>query len=425
MNIPKDFAHRADAHLQAWTDVEQFSGSALVAWNDEVLFNRGYGLANREHAIPNAPDTKFRLGSITKQFAAVAILILQEQGKLNVADLLSCYLDDSPDAWEKITLHHLLNHSSGIPNYTGFIEWDTEGRSPLGVWGVVDLFRDKLLAFAPGSQHSYSNSGYHLLGCVVEKASGKSFADFLQEAVFDPLAMADSGYDSSSALIARRASGYSLVDGDWRNAAYLDMSNPYAAGGLYSTTEDLLKWSRGLDAASILSVESLRTMSTLSPLLTTYGYGVTMKQLHGRRWVTHGGGIHGFRTHLMRCPDERGCVVVLTNLEQANPTQAALDLVALMVGEDAKKPAPLDEAALREYAGEYEMAPGIRVSIEASPPGITARATGGHEIVLLLEGDDRFFSSTSDCRIRFGREDGAVTHLVLKQGGLEEQADKA
>jgi CubicO group peptidase (beta-lactamase class C family) len=165
------------------------------------------------------------LGSVTKQFTAAAILVLQEQGKLKVADLLSDYVDDSPEAWENVTLHHLRNHSSGIPNYTDFID-STEARTPLGTSGTVALFKDKPLDFAPGARFSYSNSGYHMLGCVIEKASGKPYDEFLKKVVFDPLRMADSGYDSTSALIARRASGYSLAAGDWKNAAYLDMGIP-------------------------------------------------------------------------------------------------------------------------------------------------------------------------------------------------------
>lgn len=348
MNIPDDFVDKADAYLTAWTEVDRFSGSVLVAWDDAVVFERSYGFANREHSIPNSSSTKFRIGSITKQFTAAAILVLQEQGKLAVTDLVSTHLDDCPKAWTDITLHHLLNHSSGIPNYTSSIEWATEGRSPLGVWGVVNLFRDKPLEFAPGSRHSYSNSGYHLLGCVIEKVSGRSFETFLNDTILGPLGMEATGLDHATEVLPGRASGYGVSKGEWVNADYLDTSIPYAAGGMYSTTGDLWTWSHALDSGRLLSEESTATMESISPLLTTYGYGVQMRTLQGRHFVTHGGGIHGFRAHLLRSPEHRACVVVLTNLEQANPKMAAEDLVALLTGKTVVVP-PSSTVRSRSY----------------------------------------------------------------------------
>ena len=424
MELTEGFEEKADAYLAAWTAVNRFSGSVLVAWKDEVIFNRSYGYANREHLVGNSPATKFRLGSITKQFTSAAILMLQEQGKLAVTDRLADYLDDCPGAWEQVTVHHLLNHSSGIPNYTASIQWTAEGRFPLGVQGVIDLFRDRPLEFAPGSRHSYSNSGYHLLGCVIEKASGRTYSEYLQHAIFDPLGMPGSGYDDSSVPLPDRAAGYLVREGQWRNADYIDMSIPYAAGGLYSTTGDLLTWSRSLDSGRLLSGAATLTMESISPLLTTYGYGVQTRVLQGKQFVTHGGGIHGFRTYLLRCPELQTCVAVLANLEQTDSATTAEDLVALMAGEATRTPVTIDETLLEEYAGVYEAAPGIRVTVKAAPPGLEASATGGVERFLLARERDRFVCSADPSQLRFGREGGTVRYLVLEQGGVEQQADR-
>src|SRR5215472_17898437 len=200
---------RMDQVVQSYVSNKQFMGSVLVARGDQILLSKGYGSANLEWNIPNTASTKFRIGSITKQFTAASILLLEERGKLKVEDPVKKYLPDAPAAWDKITIFHLLTHTSGIPSFTSFPDYrDTEAMATTPE-KLVARFRDKPLDFEPGTKWSYSNSGYVLLGYLLEKISGQTYSDFVQQNIFTPLGMKDSGYDSNFAVIERRASGYS------------------------------------------------------------------------------------------------------------------------------------------------------------------------------------------------------------------------
>ena len=231
---------RYDKFVQYYVTTQNFMGTVIVARDNEILFNKGFGSANLEWDIPNSPTTKFRLGSVTKQFTAASILLLEERGKLKIDDPINKYLPDAPDAWDKITIFNLLTHTSGIPNFTNFPEYQKEQLTAHTPKQIVDIFRDKPLDFKSGERMSYSNSGYILLGYLLEKVSGETYQDFLQKNIFDPLGMKDSGYDSNSAIIPNRASGYSPGPDGLINAGYVDMSIPLSAGALYSTTEDLV-----------------------------------------------------------------------------------------------------------------------------------------------------------------------------------------
>ena len=231
-----------DQIVTSYVTSGKFMGSVLVARGDQILLNKGYGSANLEWNIPNDPSTKFRLGSLTKQFTAASILLLEERGKLSVSDPVKKYLPDAPAAWDKITLYNLLTHTSGIPSFTGFPDYAESEPFATTPANLVARFRDKPLEFEPGTKWNYSNSGYALLGYLIEKVSGESYADFVQKNIFTPLGMKDSGYDSASAIIPHRASGYVAGPQGRENAGFIHMSVPFAAGALYSTTEDLLKW---------------------------------------------------------------------------------------------------------------------------------------------------------------------------------------
>jgi CubicO group peptidase (beta-lactamase class C family) len=228
-----------DTYVNGLVDDGTFSGSVLVAQNGEVVLTEGYGLADREQNRPNTPQTKFRLASITKQFTAMAVLILQEQGKLHVQDPICQYLSLCPAAWEAITIHHLLTHTSGIPSFTSFPDYVTSRATPSSPGQTFGRFKDMPLDFQPGEKWSYSNSGYIVLGLIIEQASGKSYEEFLHHNIFVPLQMNNSGYDHNDGSLAI---GYSGGIGQWRTAPYIDMSIPYAAGGLYATVEDMYRW---------------------------------------------------------------------------------------------------------------------------------------------------------------------------------------
>ena len=253
---------RMDQVVQSYVSAKQFMGSVLVARGDDVLFSKSYGSANLEWNIPNTPATKFRIGSMTKQFTAASILLLEERGKLKVDDPVKKYMPDAPAAWDKITLFNVLTHSAGLPNFTSFPEYAKLQAFPITPEKIVATFKDKPLDFEPGAKFSYSNSGYVLLGYLIEKISGESYEKFLQDNIFTPLGMKDSGYDSNSAIIERRASGYSPSPAGPVNAEYVHMSVPHGAGALYSTTQDLLKWQLALYGGKVLKPESLAKMTT-------------------------------------------------------------------------------------------------------------------------------------------------------------------
>ena len=248
---------RMEQLIRARVDDDSFMGTVLVARGNDVILSKGYGAANLEWNIANAPSTKFRIGSITKQFTAAAILLLAERGKLALEDPVKKHYPNAPAAWDAITIRHVLTHTSGIPNHTSFPEFQQTGHLlPATPEQTIASFRDKPLDFAPGERMSYSNSGYVLLGHLVERLSGQSYAEYLRANIFEPLGMHDSGYDFSAVIIPNRASGYTRAADGIRNAPYVDMTVPHGAGGLYSTTEDLLRWTQGLFGGRLLAAHS-------------------------------------------------------------------------------------------------------------------------------------------------------------------------
>lgn len=319
-----------DAVVRAHANQGRFMGSVLVARGEQVLLSKGYGLADVAQKIPNEPTTKFRIGSVTKQFTAVAILLLEERGKLSVDDLVKKHLPDAPAAWDKVTIFHLLTHTSGIPSFTDFSDYATFKTVATTSEKLVEHFRDRPLDFEPGTRKSYSNSGYVLLGYLIEKISGRTYAEFLEENVFKPLGMTDSGYDTGKG-VAHEALGYQPGSDGPRPADFVDMSVPYSAGSLYSTALDLWKWNRGLFGGKLLSEDSVRRMTT--PFKDYYGFGVGVGWLHGHQVVGHAGGIEGFSVFLMCFPDEQVTVAVLGNLSGPDPQMIARELGAMMHGE--------------------------------------------------------------------------------------------
>lgn len=296
-----------------------FNGSVLVAEHGKVIYRKGLGLANMEWDIPNTPETRFRLGSITKQFTATLILQLAAQGKIKLDGKLSDYLPDyRKDIGDKVTVHQLLNHTSGIPSYTGLPGFFQDvSRNPYKVDEFVKKYASNDLEFEPGSKFSYNNSGYFLLGAIIERVTGKPYEQVLKENIFEPLGMKNSGYDHFDALIQKRAIGYQKTPDGYVNAPYLDMSIPYAAGSLYSTVEDLYLWDQALYADSVLSTTSKELM--FKPNLSNYAYGWTITKTSfdaNVPVITHNGGINGFSTTIIRFPAEKNLIVMLDNTAQ-------------------------------------------------------------------------------------------------------------
>jgi CubicO group peptidase (beta-lactamase class C family) len=387
----QELTARVDEYVNNLVRQNRFSGAVLLARDGKVVLSKGYGMANLEDAAPNTPQTKFRLGSITKQFTAVAILMLQERGKLNVQDSVCKYVENCPQAWQPVTIHHLLTHTSGIPNMTSFPEFPRLKVFPTTPVQTIATFRDKALEFTPGEKFNYSNSGYLLLGYILERAAGKSYADFLRENIFQPLGMKNTDYDLNSAIVKNRAAGYSRGPGGIINAPYIDMTIPGAAGGLYSTVEDMYLWDRALYTEKLISKKSLEMMMT--PFKDGYGYGVGIAEQYGLKAVVHGGGIEGFSTYLSRFTDENGTVIVLGNIDASNTGMIAKRLGGMLFADKVKMPSVISVSpqVLQQYVGRYQMAdstPTEDISVEGDH--LKLKISGNDEFVLVAVAKDEF-----------------------------------
>ena len=417
-----------DEVVRASFEADEFTGAVLVARDGEVLLDRGYGFANREWSVPNDGDTKFRLGSVTKQFTAVAIMLLNERGLVDLDAPVKTYLPDAPAAWDGVTVRHLLTHTAGVPNFTDFDDYGASKTLPATMDSLIGRFRDRPLDFQPGEGWSYSNSGYILLTAIVEKASGRSYADFVAETLFQPLGMADSGYDSHAAVLPRRASGYAPTARGIVNADYIDMSIPQGAGALYSTTRDLLKWEQGLFGGRLLTPASLALLTT--PVRNQYAFGLAVTQAGGNTTIAHSGGIEGFNTNMAWDPDRRMTVIVLGNLNGPGSDQVAGSLMALARGETVtlaseRQAVAVAPEVLRSYEGVYELAPTFAITISVVDGKLMAQATGQDAFELHPESDSRFFLTVVDAQITFTRDDaGAVDGLILHQGGRDSPAPR-
>ncbi|HEY7291866.1 MAG TPA: serine hydrolase [Vicinamibacterales bacterium] len=414
---------RMDAVVQSYVSNKTFMGAVLVARGGDVILSKGYGFANLEWDIPNTPATKFRLGSLTKQFTSTSILLLEERGKLKIEDPVRTYLPDAPETWDRITLFNLLTHTSGIPNYTNLPEFKTLQAAETTPEKTIALVRDKPLDFAPGEKMLYSNTGYVVLGAVIEKVSGVSYEKFVQDNIFTPLAMKDSGYDSNSAVIKRRAAGYAPSSSGFLNAPYIDMTVPYAAGALYSTTEDLLRWEQALFGGKLLSAASLKKMTT--PFKGDYALGVTVTKADGRTVVAHNGGINGFNTFLAYYPDDKLTVAVLANVNGTAPTDIASKLGTIahggtVVTQSERKEIAVPAATLQKNVGTYQLAPGMKMWIRLQDDHLTAQLSGQPQFPIFAESDQKFFFKIVDAQLDFVRDPGGeVTAAVLHQAGRD------
>ena len=414
--------------VQSYVDSKQFMGAALVARDGKVLLSKGYGFANLEWGVANSPASKFRLGSITKQFTAACILLLEERGKLKVDDPVKKYMTDAPAAWDKVTIFNLLTHTSGIPSFTGFPDYASTEAIATTPEKLVARFRDKPLEFQPGEKWNYSNSGYVLLGYLIEKISQQSYSEFVQENIFTPLGMKDSGYDSNSAIILHRASGYTPSAKGTIHAGYIDMSIPFSAGSLYSTTEDLLRWEQGLMGGKLLSAASLAKMTT--PFKNDYAFGLAVHAVNGHKVIEHGGGIEGFNTEIAYYPEDKLTVVVLANLNGGVPETIAKALAQVAHGEKVVLPSERKEitvspAVLGAYVGTYQLTPDFSIVVTFEGGQLMAQATGQPKFPLFAESETKFFLKVVEAEVEFFKnEKGEVTHLILHQGGQDQKGTK-
>lgn len=340
----QDKAAKIDELMKVYNSYRQFNGAVLVAENGKVIFKKGYGMANMEWNIPVETDTKFRLGSITKQFTSMLILQLVQEGKIKIEGKLTDYLPDyRKDTGDRITIHQLLNHTSGIPSYTGLPNFFQEvSRNPYSVSDFVKKFASGDLEFEPGTKFSYNNSGYFLLGAIIERVTGKPYEQALKERIIDPVGMKNTGYDHHATILAKRAAAYEKRPAGFVNAAYLDMSLPYAAGSLYSTVEDLYLWDQALYTDKLLSPQLKELL--YKPGMSNYAYGwVVRKAPLGAQGepvtiIEHGGGINGFNTVITRMPESKNLIVLLNNTGGTKLQDMTQRIAAILFGKPYKAP---------------------------------------------------------------------------------------
>lgn len=406
-----------------------FMGAVLVAQDGRIILDKAVGDANIEWDIDNTTDTKFRIGSVTKQFTAVLVLMLAEEGKVDLDAPIKDYWPASPASWDKVTVRHLLHHTSGIPNVTDFEDFRTQKYLPKTDEEMIARFAGEPLEFEPGSKWDYSNSGYLLLTEVVEAASGQDYESFLRSRILNPLGMANSGIDNSAAILPKRAAGYSPAESGVANTDYVNMGIPRGAGAMYSTTGDLLKWQQGLFGGKLLKPESLAAYVSPAEFEigdnARYALGVAVTRDDEGTMYSHSGGIEGFSAWLGYDPDRKITVAVLANLNGGAATKIGGELMTLARGGEVqlaseRMEVPTDADAVSEYIGTYALAPTFKITITQDANGLVAQATGQQAFPLFKEDEDLFFFKVVDAKIRFQRgSDGAVTGLTLLQNGAE------
>jgi CubicO group peptidase (beta-lactamase class C family) len=335
--LAQNKAAKINEVLTRASQLGQFNGSALVAENGKVIFKKGFGLANMDWNIPNSPDTKFRIGSMTKQFTSMLILQLVNQGKIKLDGKLSDYLPDyRKDTGDKVTIHHLLNHTSGIPDYTGNSDFvRNDSRDPYTVSEFIKKYVSGDLEFEPGTKFSYDNSGYFLLGAVIEKVTGKTYAQVLKENILEPVGMKDTGQDHHSRILPKRASGYVKGAGGYMHPPFRDMSTPFAAGGLYSTVEDLYLWDQALYTDKLLPAPLKELM--FKPTVENYAYGWYVRNEaftvnnEPVRVMNHGGTINGFSGMIWRYPARKHLIVILGNISERADVRRVSEIIGLIL----------------------------------------------------------------------------------------------
>ncbi len=422
VSVGQDMTAKLDTLLSTYARQNKFNGSVLVAKIGAILLDKGYGYRNAANKVRNDEKTIYQLGSITKQFTAAIILKLQEENKLNVQDKLSKYFPDYPKG-DSITIAQLLTHTAGIYNYTNNADFMAkEVTIPATREKIMALFKDKPLDFSPGTGWNYSNSGYSLLGYIIEIAAKKPYEEVVRNYIFTPLQMMHSGFDFTHLKSNEKATGYFKIDNiNAAPAPIVDSTVSFSAGAIYSTTDDLYRWHKALETNAILTKASQEKAYT--PVRNNYGYGWTIDSLQGMRRVAHGGGIHGFITNIARVPEDDACIVLLSNGSDKTLEKITQTIFNVLYDKPYELPKEkivitISESTLKQYIGEYEIRTDLHVIMSIKNGELVAAPTGQQESVIYAEKEDAFFVKEQDIQIDFTRnENKEVTGFVLHQGG--------
>lgn len=431
-----------DNTLSPYTGKDTVPGVALlIAKEGTIIYKKGFGNANLEENLSAGTDVKFRIGSITKQFTASAILRLQEQGKINVTDKLSMYFPDFPRGNE-VTIHHLLTHTSGLHNFTDRRDFMDIAIKPITEEDLYDIIKSDTFDFNPGDRFSYCNSGYVLLGFLVSKISGKPYSQYLSDEFFGPLGMKNSGVYDNSKRPANEAIGYTFQNGKMVKSADTEMSWAAGAGAIYSTVEDLFVWNEAVFNGRVLNEKSMKMAFTPGVLNNKeqtpdlpYGYGWMLSDFRGMKFIAHGGGVEGFVSSLSRQPDEKLTVAVLMNSTPAfmeyYPAMLSNDVAEYMLWQKMASQATysadtsLSADQLKVFTGSYDYGHGMILKVTLEGEHLMAQMTGQPAFEIYYMGNNEFYWKVVEARIKFiTNEQGKVTGATHFQGGQQLQVSR-
>jgi CubicO group peptidase (beta-lactamase class C family) len=418
----QDEKQKIDTLINAYVQQHKFNGSVLVSQHGTIILNKGYGARNVSDKTVNDEQTIFQLGSITKQFTSAVILKLQQEKKLSVSDKLSKYFPAYPKG-DSITIEQLLLHTSGIYSYTSDPKFMVnEVTRPATREQMMALFKDKPLDFSPGTQFSYSNSGYSMLGYIIEEVTKQPYYQVVRKYIFTPLQMTHTGFDFTDLNDPEKAKGYFKLNNQINlPAPIVDSSVSFSAGAIYSTTLDLYKWHNALEHYTILS--KAQQDRAYTPVKNHYGYGWFIDSIYGKRRVAHSGGIHGFTTHIARIPEDDICIILLSNSMDNKLDNIVSGIFAILYKKNYELPREriainVPEETLRQYEGEYEISPQLHVILSVKNYQLIASPTGQPQAILYAEKADFFFVKSDDIQLEFTRNDKQeVNGFVLHQNG--------
>ena len=408
----QNLEHEINGYLSAKFDTAKPGLSILVAKDGKAIYAKGFGMANMELDVKVEPKHVFEIGSITKQFTAVSILMLKEQGKLSLDDEITKYIPDYPTQGKTITIHNLLNHTSGIKSYTNLPSFMELARTDMTPLELIDKFKNEPMEFDPGTKFNYNNSGYIILGYIIEKITEMSYAQFIEKEIFETLNMTDSYYGSMVDIIPNRASGYSQTQSGYRNADYLSLTLPYAAGSIMTTTSDLLKWQNAISENTLISESSLKMATNGSTLNNgesiPYGYGWIKTNLAGSRTYEHGGGIFGYTSNGIYLPTENIYVIGLTNCDCGDVNGLVRTVAAMAMG----KPFPtisdairLSESEMKRWVGAYQFDEGVVRHVTLSENQLYSQREGSTKLKIFPLSKTRFFFGGTDTYYEFYNND--------------------
>lgn len=423
VSAQKNFTAQFDNYMNAQASVNDFSGTVLVARKGKVIYEKAFGLADRELNVKNNLQSKYQIGSITKQFTACGILLLAEEGKLNLNDKLNKYFPDFPKA-DSVTIHMLLNHTSGIKDYTDLAGFWKIAALPIEKDSMLALIKKQPYDFSPGTQWKYSSSGYFLLGYIIEKVTNKSYSDYVLNNIIKKAGLENTFVNRWDTILTNRAKGYEKNTIGWKNATYISMEGPYSAGAIISTVEDLYKWNNALFSNKVIPATSFKKMTTVYS--NNYGYGLNIDTFQHHIRIGHGGSIPGFFSYLGHFPKDSVVVVVLSNNE-SNSEGIANALAAKVFEIPVVAPFKYVESKINltltdKYVGKYLIPSWGEIEI-IKKSGKLYRHIAGSEIELKPASNTLFFyGDGSDRQIEFKVDkSGKIINAFFILSGIKEE----